>query len=232
MPKWINLLFLSFATAAAGEAFFFTFIDPKLLYLFGEPVNWSPTVVLLRRFLHVLVPHRHHRSPRRPDAETRQRNQPGASAWSASRPRPVMQSQHLLPTPHQKPTVGRIEMLGAMDCEAARGMSRRFATVNREKVQKSKFPGRRWIGVDASWCIERRGRPCESVDAAWSQKSGSRAYFGSHFQMISNSTSGSTGLVTKSFIPAARHLRRSSEKAFAVSAMIGVCRSGRCSRIR
>lgn len=45
MPKWINLLFLSFATAAAGEAFFFTFIDPKLLYLFGEPVNWSPTVV-------------------------------------------------------------------------------------------------------------------------------------------------------------------------------------------
>lgn len=44
MPKWINLLFLSFATAAAGEAFF-TFIDPKLLYLFGEPVNWSPTVV-------------------------------------------------------------------------------------------------------------------------------------------------------------------------------------------
>ena len=42
MPKWINLLFLSFATAAAGEAFFFTFIDPKLLYLFGEPVHFSP----------------------------------------------------------------------------------------------------------------------------------------------------------------------------------------------
>lgn len=52
-----------------------------------------------------------------------------------------MQSQHLLPTPHQQLTVGRIEILGAMDCEAARGMSRRFATVNREKVQKSKFPG-------------------------------------------------------------------------------------------
>ena len=45
MPKWINLLFLSFFTAIAGEAFFFTFIDPKLLYLFGEPVDWSPVVV-------------------------------------------------------------------------------------------------------------------------------------------------------------------------------------------
>jgi hypothetical protein len=45
MPKWINLLFLSFFTAVAGEAFFFTFIDPKLLYLFGEPVYWSPMVV-------------------------------------------------------------------------------------------------------------------------------------------------------------------------------------------
>jgi len=45
MSKLINLLMLSFFTAAAGEAFFFTFIDPKLLYLFGEPVYWSPTVV-------------------------------------------------------------------------------------------------------------------------------------------------------------------------------------------
>jgi hypothetical protein len=45
MPKWINLLFLSFFTAVAGEVFFFTFIDPKLLYLFGEPVDWSPVVV-------------------------------------------------------------------------------------------------------------------------------------------------------------------------------------------
>jgi hypothetical protein len=45
MPKWINLLFLSFFTAVAGEAFFFTFIDPKLLYLFGEPVDWSPMVI-------------------------------------------------------------------------------------------------------------------------------------------------------------------------------------------
>lgn len=45
MSKWINLLFLSFFTAAAGEVFFFTFIDPKLLYLFGEPVEWSPVVV-------------------------------------------------------------------------------------------------------------------------------------------------------------------------------------------
>jgi hypothetical protein len=45
MSKWINLLMLSFFTAVSGEAFFFTFIDPKLLYLFGEPVYWSPMVV-------------------------------------------------------------------------------------------------------------------------------------------------------------------------------------------
>jgi hypothetical protein len=45
VPKWINLLVLSFFTAAAGETFFFTFIDPKTLYLFGEPVDWSPMVV-------------------------------------------------------------------------------------------------------------------------------------------------------------------------------------------
>ena len=45
MSKLINLLMLSFFTAVAGEAFFFTFIDPKLLYLFGEPVYWSPMVV-------------------------------------------------------------------------------------------------------------------------------------------------------------------------------------------
>jgi hypothetical protein len=45
MSKWINLLMLSFFTAVSGEAFFFTFIDPKLLYLFGEPVYWSPAVV-------------------------------------------------------------------------------------------------------------------------------------------------------------------------------------------
>jgi len=45
VPKWINLLILSFFTAIAGEVFFFTLIDPKLLYLFGEPVYWSPMAV-------------------------------------------------------------------------------------------------------------------------------------------------------------------------------------------
>jgi hypothetical protein len=45
MSKWINLLCLSFLTAGLGEITFFTLIDPKQLYLFGEPVSWSPTMV-------------------------------------------------------------------------------------------------------------------------------------------------------------------------------------------
>ena len=45
MPKLIYLLFLSFFTAVVGEVFFFTFIDPKQLYLFGEAVFWSPVMV-------------------------------------------------------------------------------------------------------------------------------------------------------------------------------------------
>ncbi|MBS1159527.1 MAG: hypothetical protein H6R15_1946 [Proteobacteria bacterium] len=45
MSKWINLLWLSFLTAILGETVFFALIDPKLLYLFGEPVYWSPMVV-------------------------------------------------------------------------------------------------------------------------------------------------------------------------------------------
>ena len=45
MPPWINLLFLSFFTAVVGEVFFFTCIDPQQLYLFGQPVNWSPAMV-------------------------------------------------------------------------------------------------------------------------------------------------------------------------------------------
>lgn len=51
MPKWINLLFLSFFTAVVGEVFFFTLIDPKELYLFGEPVYWSPMAVYSLGFL-------------------------------------------------------------------------------------------------------------------------------------------------------------------------------------
>lgn len=45
MSKWINLLWLSFFTAVLGETFFFAFIDPQTLYLFGQPVAWPPMVV-------------------------------------------------------------------------------------------------------------------------------------------------------------------------------------------
>lgn len=45
MSKWFNLLWLSFFTAIVGETAFFALIDPKQLYLFGEPVYWSPTMV-------------------------------------------------------------------------------------------------------------------------------------------------------------------------------------------
>lgn len=45
MSKWIHLLWLSFFAAILGETAFFSIIDPKLLYLFGEPVSWSPPVV-------------------------------------------------------------------------------------------------------------------------------------------------------------------------------------------
>jgi hypothetical protein len=45
MSKSIHLLSLSFFTAILGETVFFAVIDPQLLYLFGEPVSWSPMVV-------------------------------------------------------------------------------------------------------------------------------------------------------------------------------------------
>lgn len=45
MSKWFNLLWLSFFTAIVGETAFFALIDPKQLYLFGEPVYWSPVMV-------------------------------------------------------------------------------------------------------------------------------------------------------------------------------------------
>ncbi|MGE5469582.1 MAG: hypothetical protein ACM3X0_02160 [Bacteroidota bacterium] len=45
MSKWIELLCLSFFTAIVGETAFFAFIDPQQLYLFGEPVSWSPMAV-------------------------------------------------------------------------------------------------------------------------------------------------------------------------------------------
>jgi len=45
MSKWFNLLWLSFFTAIVGETAFFALIDPKELYLLGEPVYWSPVMV-------------------------------------------------------------------------------------------------------------------------------------------------------------------------------------------
>lgn len=45
MSKGFYLLWLSFFTAIFGETVFFALIDPKQLYLFGEPVYWSPTMV-------------------------------------------------------------------------------------------------------------------------------------------------------------------------------------------
>lgn len=45
MSKWIQLLWLSFFSAIVGETVFFAVLDPKQLYLFGEPVYWSPVMV-------------------------------------------------------------------------------------------------------------------------------------------------------------------------------------------
>lgn len=45
MSLLIKLLWLSFITAVLGEMVFFAVIDPQLLYLFGQPVDWPPMVV-------------------------------------------------------------------------------------------------------------------------------------------------------------------------------------------
>ncbi|MBI2277816.1 MAG: hypothetical protein HYU74_10730 [Dechloromonas sp.] len=45
MSQSIKLLWLSFFTAVLGETVFFAVIDPQLLYLFGQPVDWPPMVV-------------------------------------------------------------------------------------------------------------------------------------------------------------------------------------------
>lgn len=42
MLKWIQVLWPSFLVAGMAEIAFFTVIDPKQLYLFGEPVSYSP----------------------------------------------------------------------------------------------------------------------------------------------------------------------------------------------
>lgn len=45
MSTWFKLLWLSFFTAIVGETAFFSLIDPKELYLLGEPVYWSPVMI-------------------------------------------------------------------------------------------------------------------------------------------------------------------------------------------
>ncbi|WP_341675343.1 hypothetical protein [Niveibacterium sp. SC-1] len=43
MHKLIQVLWPSFWVAAVAEAVFFAVIDPRELFFFGEPVNFSPT---------------------------------------------------------------------------------------------------------------------------------------------------------------------------------------------
>lgn len=42
MLRWIQILWPSFLVAGLAEMIFFTVIDPQELYLFGEPVHYSP----------------------------------------------------------------------------------------------------------------------------------------------------------------------------------------------
>lgn len=42
MRKLMLVLWPSFLIAAVAEAVFFTVVDPQTLYLFGEPVHYSP----------------------------------------------------------------------------------------------------------------------------------------------------------------------------------------------
>lgn len=51
MLKWIQVLWPSFLVAIVAEMLFFTVIDPKELYLFGEPVSFSPIATYSIGFL-------------------------------------------------------------------------------------------------------------------------------------------------------------------------------------
>jgi len=42
MMKWILVLWPSFLIAGVAEIFFFTVFNPQELYLFGEPVEYTP----------------------------------------------------------------------------------------------------------------------------------------------------------------------------------------------
>ncbi len=46
MGKWLMwILWPSFIVGGIAEGAFFTLINPRELYLFGEPVQWSATAV-------------------------------------------------------------------------------------------------------------------------------------------------------------------------------------------
>lgn len=49
--KWIYILWPSFVTAVLGEVVFFALINPKELYLLGQPVYWSPIAIYSVGFL-------------------------------------------------------------------------------------------------------------------------------------------------------------------------------------
>lgn len=42
MLRWMQVLWPSFLTAGLAEIIFFTVIDPQELYLYGQPVRFSP----------------------------------------------------------------------------------------------------------------------------------------------------------------------------------------------
>ncbi len=51
MQKIFWVFWPSFLVAAAAEAIFFTVIDPQELYLFGQPVHFSPVATYSIGFL-------------------------------------------------------------------------------------------------------------------------------------------------------------------------------------
>lgn len=51
MLKWMHILWPSFLTSILGEIAFFSLIDPRELYLLGEPVRWEPVAVYSTGFM-------------------------------------------------------------------------------------------------------------------------------------------------------------------------------------
>lgn len=51
MLKWIQVLWPSFMVAFVTTVLFFTVVNPQELYLFGEPVDYSPIATYSIGFL-------------------------------------------------------------------------------------------------------------------------------------------------------------------------------------